>query len=167
VDAIGEFQVLTNTYGAQYGGNGSVLNSVTRSGTNALHGSLYEFYRNSRFDEVQWPATRKQPFWKHQNGGTLGGPLRRNKMFFFGNIEYIRPERIAKPDQDRSQRAGAPGHHSTAGQRRSRRRLYRRVDCTTPELAAWAPRNQANFLRVKPYLDLYPLGPNQPGNVPA
>ena len=90
VDAIGEFQVLTNTYGAQYGGNGSVLNSVTRSGTNEFHGSLYEFYRNSRFDEVQWPATEKQPFWKHQNGGTFGGPLRTNRMFFFGNVEYIK-----------------------------------------------------------------------------
>src|SRR5436190_4894528 len=76
VDAIGEFQILTNTYGAQYGGNGSVINSVTRSGTNTFHGSLYEFYRNSKFDQVQWPATQKQPFWKHQNGGALGGPLK-------------------------------------------------------------------------------------------
>ncbi|PYR63553.1 MAG: hypothetical protein DMF88_24980, partial [Acidobacteria bacterium] len=82
VDAIGEFQILTNTYGAQYGGNGSVLNSVTRSGTNALHGSLYEFTRNSKFDSVQWPATTTQPFWKHQYGGTLGGPVKTDKLFF-------------------------------------------------------------------------------------
>src|SRR5262249_16402469 len=53
VDAISEFQMLTNTYGAQYGGSGSVMNSVTRSGTNALHGSGYEFARNSVFDAIQ------------------------------------------------------------------------------------------------------------------
>ncbi len=90
VDAIGEFQILTNTYGAQYGGNGSVLNSVTRSGTNAFHGALYEFTRNSKFDSVQWPATTTQPFWKHQYGGTLGGPVKTDKLFFFANFESLR-----------------------------------------------------------------------------
>jgi Carboxypeptidase regulatory-like domain len=50
VDAIAEFQVLTNTYSAQYGGNGAVINSVTKSGTNNLHGSAYEFFRNSALD---------------------------------------------------------------------------------------------------------------------
>src|SRR2546426_2040409 len=90
VDAIGEFQILTNTYGAQYGGNGSVLNSVTRSGTNAFHGSLYEFTRNSKFDSVQWPATTTQPFWKHQYGGTVGGPIKTDKLFFFATFERLR-----------------------------------------------------------------------------
>ena len=47
VDAIGEFQTLTNTYGAQYGGTGAVMNAVSKSGTNDFHGSLYEFLRNS------------------------------------------------------------------------------------------------------------------------
>jgi len=50
VESIGEFQTLTNTYGAQFGGNGAVMNAVTKSGTNALHGSLYEFLRNSAMD---------------------------------------------------------------------------------------------------------------------
>jgi carboxypeptidase family protein len=166
VDAIGEFQILTNTYGAQYGGNGSVLNSVTRSGTNAFHGSLYEFYRNSKFDEVQWPATQKQPFWKHQNGGTFGGPLRRNKMFFFGNIEYIRqnesqsqirivPNALARQGIIPLPATGVPAGGCIVGPIAG----HQNCGMGTP--------NQANFLRVKPYLDLYPLGPNQPGNVPA
>ncbi len=165
VDAIGEFQVLTNTYGAQYGGNGSVLNSVTRSGTNAFHGSAYEFYRNSKFDEVQWPATKKQPFWKHQNGGTLGGPIATNKMFFFGNVEYIKqnesqsnlrvvPNALAR---DGIIPLGAGGALAAGC-----------VLATIPgqQNCGMGTANQANFLRVKPYLDLFPLGPNKPGNVP-
>ena len=166
VDAIGEFQVLTNTYGAPYGGNGSVLNSVTRSGTNAFHGSLYEFYRNSRFDEVQWPATEKQPFWKHQNGGTIGGPLRLNRMFFFANIEYIRQNesqsqvRIVPNALARQGIIPLPANGVPAG------------GCLVAMIpghqnCGMGTPNQANFLRVKPYLDLFPLGPNQPGNVPT
>ena len=55
VDAIAEFQMLTNTYGAAYGGNGSVVNAVTRSGTNNYHGSAYEFVRNSALDATTFP----------------------------------------------------------------------------------------------------------------
>jgi hypothetical protein len=166
VDAIGEFQVLTNTYGAQYGGNGSVLNSVTRSGTNAFHGSLYEFYRNSRFDEVQWPATQKQPFWKHQNGGTIGGPLRTNRMFFFGNIEYIRQ------NESQSQTRVVPNALARQGIIPLPPTGIPAGGCVVATIpghqhCGMGTPNQANFLRVKPYLDLYPLGPNQPGNVPA
>ncbi len=90
VDAIAEFEVLTNTYGAQYGGNGGVVNSVTRSGTNNFHGSVYEFLRNSAldarnfFDPAQIPAFRKNQF-----GGTFGGPIKKDKMFFFINYEGI------------------------------------------------------------------------------
>ena len=134
VDAIGEFQVLTNTYGAQYGGNGSVLNSVTRSGTNAFHGSLYEFYRNSRFDEVQWPATQKQPFWKHQNGGTIGGPLRTNRMFFFGNIEYIRQNESQSQIRVVPNALARQGIIPLPAEWCSRRRLCRRDHPRPPEL---------------------------------
>ena len=90
IDAISEFQMLTNTYGAQFGGNGSVVNAVTRSGTNSLHGSVYEFLRNSALDSTTFPATTKQPFEKNQFGGTLGGPIKKDKMFFFMNYEGIR-----------------------------------------------------------------------------
>jgi hypothetical protein len=166
VDAIGEFQVLTNTYGAQFGGNGSVLNSVTRSGTNAFHGSVYEFVRNSRFDAVQWPAATKQPFWKNQSGGTLGGPIRTGRMFFFANFEYLKqkdtqsyvrvvPNALARQGIVPLPPTGIPA-----------------PGCVVATIAGhqncgMGSPNQASFLRVKPYLDLYPLGPNQPGNVPA
>jgi outer membrane receptor protein involved in Fe transport len=91
VDAIAEFEVLTNTYGAQFGGNGGVVNSVTRSGTNNFHGSAYEFIRNSALDARSFfdPA-QVPPFRKNQFGGTVGGPIKRDKMFFFLNYEGIR-----------------------------------------------------------------------------
>ena len=166
VDAIGEFQILTNTYGAQYGGNGSVLNSVTRSGTNAFHGSLYEFVRNSKFDAVQWPATTKQPFWKNQSGGTLGGPIRTDGMFFFANFEYLRqketlsnvrvvPNALAREGILPLPPNGIPAPGCVAAT------IAGHQNC------GMGSPNQSNFLRVKPYLDLFPLGPNQPGNVPA
>jgi len=91
VDAIAEFQVLTNTYSAQYGGNGAVVNSVTKSGTNDLHGSAYEFLRNSALDARNFfDPPQKPEFQKNQFGGTLGGPIKKEKMFFFGNYEGLR-----------------------------------------------------------------------------
>ncbi len=90
VDSIAEFQLLTNTYGAQYGGNGSVVNSVTRSGTNDLHGSAYEFIRNSALDARNFTDATRQPYRRNQFGGTLGGPIKKDKMFFFVNYEGIR-----------------------------------------------------------------------------
>ena len=70
VDSIAEFQLLTNTYGAQYGGNGSVVNAVTRSGTNDFHGSAYEFLRNSALDARNFPdpaaAIQEKPIWRHR-----------------------------------------------------------------------------------------------------
>ena len=77
VDAIGEFQVLTNTYSARFGGSGSVINQTTRSGTNQIHGSAFEFIRNSALDAKNYfdPATQPIPeFRRNQFGGTLGGP---------------------------------------------------------------------------------------------
>ena len=82
VDSIGEFQTLTNTYGAQYGGSGAVMNAVTRSGTNTFHGSLYEFLRNSAMDarnftdpshgaRVPQKPIRRHPGRSHQEGQSL------------------------------------------------------------------------------------------------
>jgi hypothetical protein len=91
VESIGEFQTLTNTYGAQFGGNGAVMNAVTRSGTNALHGSLYEFLRNSALDARNFTDPSEVPaFRRNQFGGSLGGPIRKDKAFFFFNYEGIR-----------------------------------------------------------------------------
>jgi hypothetical protein len=91
VEAIGEFETLTNTYGAQFGGNGAVMNAVTKSGTNALHGSLYEFLRNSALDARNFTDPSDVPeFRRNQYGGSLGGPVKKDKAFFFFNYEGIR-----------------------------------------------------------------------------
>jgi len=92
VDAIAEFQVFTNTYGAQFGGNGGGINAVTKSGTNDWHGSAYEFLRESTFDAKNFfdLSSRAIPsFHRNQFGGTLGGPVKKNKLFFFVNYEGL------------------------------------------------------------------------------
>jgi len=91
IEAIGEFQTLTNTYGAQFGGNGSVINAVSKSGTNAFHGSAYEFLRNSALDSRSFIDPSQIPaFRKNQFGGTVGGPVKKDKAFFFVNYEGTR-----------------------------------------------------------------------------
>jgi outer membrane receptor protein involved in Fe transport len=93
VDAIGEFQVLTNTYSARFGGSGSVVNQTTRSGTNQLHGSGFEFIRNSVLDAKNYFDSASAPipeFRRNQFGGTLGGPIKKDKLFFFVNYEGLR-----------------------------------------------------------------------------
>jgi hypothetical protein len=91
VDGIAEFQTLTNTYGAQFGGNGAVMNAVSKSGTNSFHGSVYEFFRNSALDARNFYDPPKiTPFKRNQFGGTFGGPIKKDKMFFFVNYEGLR-----------------------------------------------------------------------------
>jgi hypothetical protein len=91
IDAIAEFQTLTGTYGAQYSGNGGAIIGVTKSGTNEFHGSAYEFFRNSALDSRGFfDGTSVPEFRRNQYGGTIGGPIKKNKVFFFANFEGIR-----------------------------------------------------------------------------
>ena len=93
VEAIGEFQTLTNAYGAQFGGNGSVINAVSRSGTNAFHGSAFDFLRNSDLDARDFflrTQSSPPPFRRNQFGGSVGGPVVKDKFFFFVDYEGIR-----------------------------------------------------------------------------
>jgi len=93
VDAIGEFQVLTNSYSARFGGSGSVMNATTRSGTNHIHGEVYDFLRNSALDARNFFNTtiyQQDPFRQNQFGGALGGPIKKDRMFFFVNYEGVR-----------------------------------------------------------------------------
>src|SRR5580700_4062561 len=94
VDAIQEFSVLTSNYSAEYGKtSGGIVNAVTRSGTNSFHGSVYEFLRNSALDARNFfedPTTRKASFKRNQFGGALGGPIYKNRTFFFADYEGIR-----------------------------------------------------------------------------
>jgi len=92
VEAIGEFQVLTNTYTAQFAGNGAVINASSRSGTNDFHGGAYEFFRNNVLDarDIVDPLSGPPPFRRNQFGVDVGGPVKKNKLFFFGNWEGLR-----------------------------------------------------------------------------
>ncbi len=90
VEAIGEFQTLTNTYSAQFGGNGGVINAVSKSGTNELHGSAYDFLRNSALDARNTFSPINPPLRKNQFGGSVGGPIKKDRAFFFANYEGIR-----------------------------------------------------------------------------
>jgi len=91
VDSIQEFQVQTNNYSAEYGRNsGSVVNLVTKSGTNQFHGSLYEFLRNDVLDARNFFANNTPELRLNQFGGTLGGPIVKERTFFFGNYEGFR-----------------------------------------------------------------------------
>ena len=89
MEAMAEFQTLTNTYGAQFGGNGAVINAVSKSGTNAFHGSAYLFERNSAMDARSFFDPSLIPFRRTQPGGSIGGPIKKDKMFFFFNYEGI------------------------------------------------------------------------------
>jgi len=94
-DSIQEFRVLTNTFDAEYGRNsGSVVNVVTKSGTNDIHGNLYEFFRNKLLNANDYCLTAaeglpcaKPQFNQNQFGGTLGGPIIKNNTFFFVSYE--------------------------------------------------------------------------------
>jgi hypothetical protein len=91
VEAIQEFKVITHSFSAAYGGaSGAVVSFATRSGTNELHGSAYEFVRNDVFDTRSFFDREKPPFRRNQFGAALGGPLRRDRAFFFTNYEGLR-----------------------------------------------------------------------------
>lgn len=84
-------QVYTGKYDAEYGFSGSaVINVVTRSGNNELHGSLFEYLRNSATDARNYFAQDVTPFRRNQFGGSLGGPVVKNKLFFFGDYQGTR-----------------------------------------------------------------------------
>ncbi len=142
VEAIREFRILTNTYSAEYGRNaGALINSVTKSGTNEIHGSAFEFLRNNVLDAKNFfdkPNAPIPQFKRNQFGFTVGGPIRKNKTFFFGSYEGLR-ERLGVTSV------------ATVPDENARRGLL-------PD-----PRNPGRFIDVgiapgvKQFLDLYPL----------
>ena len=93
VEGIAEFQSLTSNFNAQYSGI-SVVNQVTRSGTNSFHGSAYGYFRNSAMDARGFfdPLSGPPAFHRNQFGGALGGPIKKNKTFFFVNYEGLRAQ---------------------------------------------------------------------------
>jgi hypothetical protein len=108
VDAVQEFSVITTNYSAEYGKtSGGVINAITRSGTNQFRGSAYEFIRNSALDARNYfDAATIAPFRRNQFGGTFGGPVLRDKTFFFSNYEGLRQSLgVSESDRVPSQNA--------------------------------------------------------------
>ena len=92
VDTVREFRVITNVYSAEYGRfTGGVISAVTKSGTNEIHGTVFEYLRNSALDTRNFfDAEEVPPFRRNQFGFTLGGPIQRDESFYFGSYEGLR-----------------------------------------------------------------------------
>lgn len=95
VEAIGEMQVLTNGYNAEYGrAAGGVVNAILKSGTNQVHGVVFEILQNEKLNANRWEnnlaATPRNPFKQNQFGGAIGGPIVKNKLFIFGDYQGTR-----------------------------------------------------------------------------
>ena len=112
-DAIDQFHVETNNFSAEYGRTGAgVVSVVTKSGTNQVHGSLLEFHQETNFNSYSYLADRtkpRQPLHKNQFGATVGGPVLKDKIFFFGSyggLRQITPQTFSTVVPDANQRKG-------------------------------------------------------------
>ena len=91
LDSISEFRVLTNNFDPEYGNyNGGIVNVVTKSGSDQFHGNVFEFLRNTSLDSRNFFAAERAVFRQNQFGGTIGGPIRKQKIFFFGDYQGTR-----------------------------------------------------------------------------
>src|SRR4029077_18966822 len=105
VDAIAEFKVITGIAPAEYGrGGGAIISVVTKSGSNQLHGNLFEFLRNNAFDANNFFASNSSHLVRNQFGGSLGGPVAfpglyngKNRTFFFANVDLLRDREAGAP----------------------------------------------------------------------
>src|SRR4029077_20792386 len=89
-DAIQEFRTEENSMNAEFGRGGAAINVVIKSGANQIHGGLYEFIRNDKLDAVNYFSPGQAPFKRNQFGALLGGPIRKNKTFLFGDYSGYR-----------------------------------------------------------------------------
>lgn len=132
IDAIQEFKMETHNFTAEFGrGGGAVIQVTTKSGTNQFHGTMFEFLRNDKLDANNFfnSGRPKPPFRQNQFGGTLGGPIRRDRIFFFGSYQgtYVREKltrlsRVPTPAMLSGNFAGLPaiydpGTQDATGQR--------------------------------------------------
>ena len=122
-DAIEEFRVISNTFDAEYGRNsGAVVNVVTKSGTNQWHGNVYEYFRNKVLNAQGYFNTIKPQFNQNQFGGTFGGPIKKDRTFFFFSYEGRRL-RQGVSGEIVSVPATARDSDCLAGRQRFRRRI--------------------------------------------
>lgn len=145
VDAIREFSVLTNNYSAEYGrGSSGVVNAITKSGTNQFHGSAYYFHRNSALDARNFfDLATIAPFRRHQYGGAVGGPIRKDKTFFFTNYEALTELKGQSASTDT---LSANAHNG--------------LICSDSKCTSLTQVNVDQ--RIKPYLALYPIPNGSP-----
>ncbi|HET9130940.1 MAG TPA: carboxypeptidase-like regulatory domain-containing protein, partial [Terriglobia bacterium] len=91
IDSIAQFRIITNNFDAEYGNfSGGQVNVVTKSGANQFHGNIFEFLRNTDLDAKNYFSSQRGVFIQNQFGGTFGGPIRRDKLFFFGDYQGTR-----------------------------------------------------------------------------
>ncbi len=91
LDSIEEFRLLTNNFDPEYGNyNGGIVNVVTKSGSDRFHGNLFEFFRNTNLDARNYFSPERAEFKQNQPGGTVGGPIKKGKIFFFGDYQATR-----------------------------------------------------------------------------
>lgn len=169
LDGIREYKVMTNTFSAEYGLNmGSQMTIVTKSGTNQLHGDVFEYLRNSAFDArnlfddlsslpptVPGGGLRIAPFRRNQFGGSLGGPIKKEKTFFFSTYEGFREVYANPPNVGITPTIPAACHTPVINGVQT---VTSACDST---LAPGTPENVAPVMQ--PILALWPL-PNQPGD---
>jgi outer membrane receptor protein involved in Fe transport len=109
-DAIDQFNVQTNNFGAEYGRTGAgVVSVLTKSGSNQVHGSVFYFHRETNFNSDAWAQTTRTPLHRNYFGATLGGPVKKDKIFFFGGfggLREINPVNFNTTVPDALQRAG-------------------------------------------------------------
>ncbi len=115
-DAVQEFQVLSNGFSAEFGrAHGGVINTVTKSGTNSTHGTFFWFFRNRTLNATDRYANGvNAPEWRHQTGGTLGGAIKKDKVFYFLNGEFVRRNFPAQNRIINTQFTDASGNNITA-----------------------------------------------------
>lgn len=96
IDSIAEFKLDRNAFGASFGGDSAaVVNVITKSGSNSFHGGVYEFLRNDALDARNFFDLERPPLRQNDFGGTLGGPVIKNKLFFFASVEAFRQRKYA------------------------------------------------------------------------
>ncbi len=164
IDALQEMKVETNLYSAQYGRTaGGVISFITKSGTNEYHGSLFEFLRNEKLDARNFFAPVKPSYKQNQFGGSLGGPIKKNKLFFFGDYEGFRQS------QGQTFKTSMPTAAERLGNFAGVNPIFDPLSTTTINGVSTRTRfanDQIPLSRMDPVavnlINLYPL-PNQPG----
>jgi hypothetical protein len=166
VDAIGEFSVLTSNYSAEYGRtSGGVLNAVTRSGKNQFHGDAYWFIRDEGFDARGYFDTASvPPFHRNQFGASAGGPIFKDKTFFFANYEGYR-QTLANTNSDKVPSQDARnGIIAGGGAPLADCSSYNTATTTASQYTLRVP-GQSNICvsnAVIPYLDIWPVSTGAP-----